>query len=147
MNNIKEFEQITFEECVNAITNSSIGKEILHFSKGKVANSIETNTSLDFKIKIDEYEFTYIGRSETIVISNNNPTIKRSTVKIYPNMGTSPFFGEPPFVIITKDNFKRINTNAFNALLKFTSTYLQMKNLDDELSNNKTSNKINKSKI
>lgn len=145
----KEFEQITFENCVSAIIDNSEGKEVPYFSKDKslTGSPMKSDKTLEFKVQFDNYEFKYISKSDTIVIANNDakPTFIPIRLGMNSKVGAVP--NEPPFLIVERNEFRKRNSKSFQALLKFSSTYIQMKNLEKELDNKDTVKKINKAKI
>lgn len=155
----KEFEQIIFEDCVSAIIDNSEGKEISHFPQRQggsfgyvVIQPVEKDKTLEFKVQFDNYEFKYISKSDTIVLSNNDftPTFIPIRLGVNPTVAATP--REPPFLILERGKFGKsklelFHTKLFNSFLKFASTYNQMKNLQKELADKDNVKKVNKSKI
>lgn len=129
-----EFNQITFEECVNAIMDTSEGNEVPYIKEQKdmLKNPNDLEKTLEFKVSFRNYEFKYLQKNETIIISNK--TFVQNIEPLKFSIHNVVEVSEPPFLMVTKENFgKGKHLKLFNALLEYTSIYNKMKSLENNL--------------
>jgi hypothetical protein len=142
----KKFESLTFDQCVNAIKAIGESKEVQICKKGSIS-PIEIYKNLQFNIKFEDYEFSYLPNVNNIVLHDNDSQPNAKQIMLGFNSQRQSTLKNPPFLVITKDNFGKTKIKLFEALLRFTHTYQQMKTLEDELENKNTLKKVNKIKI
>ncbi len=117
-------DKITLKDCIEAIVKS-----------GEKYHEKDNSSKGAFKVIVADNEFIYIPEKKQIYLRD---------LKFDINGGTSNF-NNLPLLILGEDNFGKLEVPLFSSLVKFATSYHQMKSLKKNLSIN--DNQPKKTKI